>query len=367
MDLIRIQQDCFDVGAELARVRSARRDIGALVCFEGVCRDRDGQAGAGVSIRGLELEHYPGMTETAIAAMVDQARRRWPLLGVTVIHRVGRLEPGEPIVLLIAASAHREAAFEAAEFLMDFLKTQAPIWKLQATERERSWVTAREADDAALRRWGVNASNAPPATGAQDPEVAPRGKSPLTHFDAGGRAHMVDVGGKAETSRVAVASGSMHMLPATLEVVAAGGAKKGDVLGVARLAGIMSAKRAADLIPLCHPIALTSVTVELELDRDACALRCTARAETRGPTGVEMEALTAVQIALLTVYDMGKAVDRGMVMTDIRLLEKAGGKSGRWTIQPRASDRTLVSSETLDGATGSSRGGVQLTGEFLNA
>lgn len=161
--------------------------------------------------------------------------------------------------------------------------------------------------------------------------------SPLTHFDASGQAHMVDVGAKDETARVAVAGGLIRMQPATLALIESGTASKGDVLGVARLAAIMGAKRTAELIPLCHPIALTRVAVELSLDRAACAVRCTARAETRGRTGVEMEALTAVQVGLLTVYDMCKAVDRGMTITDVKLLEKHGGKSGDWVaggVQP---------------------------------
>ena len=154
--------------------------------------------------------------------------------------------------------------------------------------------------------------------------------SPLTHFDAAGQAHMVDVGAKAETARVAVASGVIRMLPQTLALIESGTARKGDVLGVARLAAIMGAKRTADLIPLCHPIALTRVSVDLSIERETCAVRCTARAETHGRTGVEMEALTAVQVGLLTVYDMCKAADRGMTITDVRLLEKHGGKSGDW-------------------------------------
>ena len=154
--------------------------------------------------------------------------------------------------------------------------------------------------------------------------------NPLTHFDAAGQAHMVDVGAKDETVRVALAAGSIRMLPDTLQLVAAGSAKKGDVLGVARIAGIMAAKRTSELIPLCHPIALTRVAVEFDIDAAAAAVHCRARAETRGRTGVEMEALTAVQVALLTVYDMCKAVDRGMTITDVRLLEKHGGKSGDW-------------------------------------
>jgi len=154
--------------------------------------------------------------------------------------------------------------------------------------------------------------------------------SPLTHFDAQGQAHMVDVGAKAATRRVAVASGHIQMLPETLSLIAQGHARKGDVLGVARLAGIMGAKRTADLIPLCHPIALTRVTVDFEIQAEQQRVVCTASAETVGPTGVEMEALTAVQVALLTIYDMCKAADRGMVIGDVKLLEKHGGKSGRW-------------------------------------
>ncbi len=152
----------------------------------------------------------------------------------------------------------------------------------------------------------------------------------LSHFNAAGEAHMVNVGDKDVTRRTAVAEGWIVMQPATLEQIVAGLHAKGDVLGVARLAGIMGAKRTADLIPLCHPLALTRVAVDLHPAPERHAVRCEATVETRGRTGVEMEALTAVQIALLTVYDMCKAVDRGMTLTDIRLLEKAGGKSGHW-------------------------------------
>jgi cyclic pyranopterin monophosphate synthase len=154
--------------------------------------------------------------------------------------------------------------------------------------------------------------------------------TPLTHFDAQGQAHMVDVAAKAETHRVARATGAIRMLPATFALVAQGRAAKGDVLGVARIAAIQASKRTSDLIPLCHPLPLTHVNVEFTLDESLSTVHCTVQAETRGRTGVEMEALTAVQVGLLTVYDMCKAVDRGMVMTDIRLLEKQGGKSGHW-------------------------------------
>ncbi|MEP7058334.1 MAG: cyclic pyranopterin monophosphate synthase MoaC, partial [Caldimonas sp.] len=151
--------------------------------------------------------------------------------------------------------------------------------------------------------------------------------STLTHFDARGQAHMVDVAAKDETHRIAVASGSIRILPATLQLIAAGNAKKGDVIGVARIAAIQAAKRTAELIPLCHPLPITRVAVDFEIDAAASSVRCIARVETRGRTGVEMEALTAVQIGLLTVYDMCKAADRGMVIGDVRVLEKRGGKS----------------------------------------
>ncbi len=152
----------------------------------------------------------------------------------------------------------------------------------------------------------------------------------LTHFDSSGQAHMVDVGDKASTHRVAIATGCIQMNPNTYELIESGGHKKGDVLGIARIAGIQAAKKTADLIPLCHPIVLTHVSIEFRSDKSSHTIYCQARAETTGPTGVEMEALTATQIALLTIYDMCKAVDRGMVMSDIKLLEKSGGKSGDW-------------------------------------
>ncbi len=157
--------------------------------------------------------------------------------------------------------------------------------------------------------------------------------SPLTHFDSQGQAHMVDVGAKAETHRVARATGHIRMLPATFELIASGQARKGDVIGIARIAAIQGAKRTADLVPLCHPLPITRVAVDFELDRDTATVHCTAQVETLGRTGVEMEALTAVQVGLLTVYDMCKAADRGMVMGGIRVLEKQGGKSGHWVAE----------------------------------
>jgi cyclic pyranopterin monophosphate synthase len=154
--------------------------------------------------------------------------------------------------------------------------------------------------------------------------------SALTHFDAQGQAHMVDVSAKSETHRIARASGVIRMLPATLALIQVGTAKKGDVIGVARIAAIQAAKRTSELIPLCHPLPITRVAVDFEIEASTNSVRCIAQVETLGRTGVEMEALTAVQIGLLTVYDMCKAADRGMVMGEIRVLEKHGGKSGDW-------------------------------------
>ncbi|MEO8524949.1 MAG: cyclic pyranopterin monophosphate synthase MoaC [Caldimonas sp.] len=154
--------------------------------------------------------------------------------------------------------------------------------------------------------------------------------SELTHFDDQGQAHMVDVSAKAETHRVARAAGAIRMRAETLMLIESGSAKKGDVIGIARIAAIQGAKRTAELVPLCHPIAITRITVEFEIARAASEVRCIAQVETFGRTGVEMEALTAVQVGLLTVYDMCKAVDRGMVIGDVRVLEKRGGKSGDW-------------------------------------
>ncbi|NLD69037.1 MAG: cyclic pyranopterin monophosphate synthase MoaC [Limnobacter sp.] len=159
-------------------------------------------------------------------------------------------------------------------------------------------------------------------------------KQTLTHFDSAGRAQMVDIADKAITHRIAIARGTIRMKPETLALVREGTAKKGDVIGIARIAAIQGAKRTADLIPLCHPIALTRIGVDFELDEAGTAVHCTATVECEGRTGVEMEALTAVQVGLLTVYDMCKAVDRGMTIGDVRLVQKHGGKSGSFVADP---------------------------------
>ncbi|MFZ6653660.1 cyclic pyranopterin monophosphate synthase MoaC [Undibacterium sp. TJN19] len=155
-------------------------------------------------------------------------------------------------------------------------------------------------------------------------------KPALSHFDSSGQAHMVDVAGKDDSHRIAIAAGKIRMKAETLDIIQQGNAKKGDVLGIARIAAIMAAKRTSDLIPLCHPLALTRVAIDFSIDAENATINCQAQVETVGKTGVEMEALTAVQVGLLTIYDMCKAADRGMVMSDIRVLEKHGGKSGDW-------------------------------------
>lgn len=158
--------------------------------------------------------------------------------------------------------------------------------------------------------------------------------SPLTHFDVEGQAHMVDVSAKPDSFRVACATGRICMLPATLALIEGGGAGKGDVLGIARIAAIQAAKRTGELIPLCHPLPLTRVAVDFKVSRPSSSIEIRATAETVGKTGVEMEALTAASIGLLTIYDMCKAVDRGMLILDIGLAEKSGGKSGHWRRSP---------------------------------
>ena len=167
----------------------------------------------------------------------------------------------------------------------------------------------------------------------------PKPRTPLNHFDQNGHAHMVDVGSKSTTARLARAAGTIRMLPTTLALVTDGGAKKGDVLGVARLAAIMATKRTSELIPLCHPLALSHVTVDFRANKKASALEIEVTAETNGQTGVEMEALTGASVGLLTIYDMLKATDRGMTIENLRLLEKSGGKSGHWHAPDRAAKR----------------------------
>jgi cyclic pyranopterin phosphate synthase len=166
--------------------------------------------------------------------------------------------------------------------------------------------------------------------------------STLTHFNAQGEVHMVDIGNKDISQRLAIAEGVIQMQPTTLQKIVAGDHKKGDVLGIARIAGIMAAKKTADLIPLCHPLALNKVEIDLSPDKNITGIYCQVQVAVSGKTGVEMEALTAVQISLLTIYDMCKAIDKGMTMTGIRLLKKSGGKSGDWNTDPQAATTTTL-------------------------
>ena len=154
--------------------------------------------------------------------------------------------------------------------------------------------------------------------------------SKLTHFDSEGQAHMVDISGKNDTERVAIATGSIHMMPSSLQLILEGNAKKGDVLGIARIAGIQASKRTSELIPLCHPISLSKVSIKFSIDEKNCTVHCTTTVHCTGKTGVEMEALTSTSVALLTIYDMVKSAEKGMVIGEIQLLEKQGGKSGHW-------------------------------------
>lgn len=184
--------------------------------------------------------------------------------------------------------------------------------------------------------------SSPPALPGEGAEPGSEGrgeKGVLTHFTASGEAQMVDVGGKGITRRSALAEGWIRMQPATLDLILAGRHRKGDVLGIARVAGIMGAKRTADLVPLCHPLALTHIRLDLRPEVESSRVVCRARVETQGQTGVEMEALCAVQVALLTIYDMCKAVDRGMSIEEVHLVEKVGGRSGSWR-RPDAIART---------------------------
>ncbi|GGP25868.1 cyclic pyranopterin monophosphate synthase MoaC [Silvimonas amylolytica] len=205
--------------------------------------------------------------------------------------------------------------------LGDWLNTLSPVW----VSFDTAFANLNSPDELAAAATRLGDAN---MLESANNSASPNGG--LTHFDAAGQAHMVGVGAKEETHRVARACGQISMKPETLALIAGGNHKKGDVLGIARIAGIMAAKKTPDLIPLCHAIALTRVTVDFSIDHASNRVHCEASAETVGRTGVEIEALTAVQIALLTIYDMCKAVDRGMVIGDVKLLEKKGGKSGHW-------------------------------------
>ena len=266
-----------------------RPGAGATVVFCGSTRD----------VERLEYEAYREMAAERIAAILDECVERHGLEAAAAEHRVGTVPLGEASVVVAVSAAHREEAFAGAREAIDRIKAEAPIWKQEVEGERRRWV---------------------------------QGQTPtLTHLDAAGNARMVDVSAKPETVRRARAQARVRMAPETAAAVARGDAPKGDVLGTARLAGIAAAKRTDELIPLAHPLALDFVDVEGTIDIDAGVVALSAEAGTTARTGVEMEAMTACAVAALTVYDMVKALERGVTIEAIELHAKSGGRSGDWT------------------------------------
>ena len=268
-----------------------RPGAGATVLFCGTTREVD----------RLEYEAYREMAEERIDAILGECATRHGLEAAAAEHRVGTVPLGEASVVVAVSAAHREEAFAGAREAIDRIKAEAPIWKQEIDGERRHWVEGAE------------------------PEPA------LTHLDAAGNARMVDVSAKPETERRARAQARVRMAPETAAAVARGDAPKGDVLGTARLAGIAAAKRTDELIPLAHPLALDFVDVEGTIDVGAGVVTLSAEAGTTARTGVEMEAMTACAVAALTVYDMVKALERGVTIEAIELHAKSGGRSGDWT------------------------------------
>jgi len=245
-----------------------------------------------------------------------------PRLPSDLLARLAAALPGQ-IMAVADDGANRSACCLVRKSAFERLTARLEAGQL----RLGAWQQAENAVHVSFPAGSLSNMNTPQQLAVAESDSAADG---LTHFNAEGQAHMVDVGMKAETRRVARASGLIRMQPSTLQLLRVGGHHKGDVLGVARIAGIMGAKQTASLIPLCHPLALTHVDLEFELDPEQSLVRCVATAETFGRTGIEMEALVAVNLALLTIYDMCKAVDRGMQIDAVCLIEKLGGKSGHW-------------------------------------
>jgi cyclic pyranopterin phosphate synthase len=313
----------LDPGALLARFCAGRVNMGAAASFVGLARAE------GDAVLALELEAYPGFTEQAIEVFAREAVERFGLDDVMVVHRTGRIAPGEAVVFVAAGAAHRRAAFEACDCLMDYLKSRAPFWKKEHGPGGARWVEPTDQDRRDALRWDRGSVANETLVGVDQPDdwLSPD-RPRLTHLDDQGRARMVDVSDKAATVRQAVASGFVRMSPETLALALSGSGRKGDVRAVAELAGVMAAKKTSDLIPLCHPLALSKAEVSVEAaDGGLCVI---AGVKTTGPTGVEMEALAAASVACLTIYDMLKAAEKGMVIEAVRLLRKAGGKSGDW-------------------------------------
>lgn len=282
---------------ELERVLAAVRDpsAGALVTFQGVTRE----------VALLDYEAYAEMAAERLALIVGESAERHSLCAAAAEHRVGEVPLGEPSVVVAASAPHRAEAFAGAREIIDRIKAEAPIWK-----REQS------ADGTRSRVQGTPAPGAMTLPGAQ-----------LTHLDEHGRARMVDVSGKQQTRRIARARARIRLSPAAARAIQLGDAPKGDVLLTARLAGIQAAKRTYELIPLAHQLALSFVDISASIDAEEGLIELIAEAHALDRTGVEMEALTACSVAALTVYDMAKALERGIVIERIELLEKSGGRT----------------------------------------
>ncbi len=294
-----------DAPLHLQGVADAVRDprAGAVVTFEGVTRD----------VPLLDYEAYSEMASERIALIVRECIQRHGLCSAAAEHRVGEVPLGEPSVVVAASAPHRAEAFAGAREIIDRIKAEAPIWKRE------------HADDGS--RHAVEGTPAPGAMTVGGSSAPEERASRLTHVDQHGRARMVDVGAKQESRRIARARALVRVSPRTARAVQAGDAPKGDVLLTARLAGIQAAKRTHELIPLAHQLALSYVDVSASVDGEQGLIELRSEAHTVDRTGVEMEALTACAVAALTIYDMVKALERGITIECLELLEKRGGRS----------------------------------------
>lgn len=295
------------------RLRAAVSDpaAGAVVVFEGVTR----------TVPALDYEAYTEMAQERIAQILQEVLVMYRLCAIAAEHRVGEVALGEPGVIVAVSATHRAEAFAGARAAIDEIKAQVPIWK-----RERGGADGGPAVAGPGRtqpgRW-IEGMPAPTGDGGERADTAP-----LTHLDRDGSARMVDVGGKPPSERVARARGRVRMSPRTARAVQAGDGPKGEVLGVARIAGIQAAKQTAQLIPLAHPLPLSFLDVRADVDVQAGVVELISEARTVASTGVEMEAMTACAIAALTIYDMVKGLERGIELEQVVLLEKRGGRSG---------------------------------------
>jgi len=285
------------------RLRDAVSDpgAGAVVVFEGVTR----------TVARLDYEAYETMAAERIERIVREVAASHRLRAAAVEHRVGEVALGEPSVIVAVSAAHRGEAFAAAREAIDRIKAEAPIWKRE--------LDGAGGESVRTGRW-AQGTQAPVAAASEPPPA-------LTHVDRDGSARMIDVGGKPATERVARARARVRMSPTSARAVLAGDGPKGEVLGVARIAGIQAAKQTAQLIPLAHPLALSYVDVQASVDVDAGVVELIGHARTVAGTGVEMEAMTACALAALTVYDMVKGIERGVEIEQVVLLEKRGGRS----------------------------------------